>query len=297
MGTPDFAKKPLERLYRDGHDIAGVFTQPDKPSNRGMKVAFSPVKEFALTHGFPLFQPKTLRDGSSLDALTKLECELIVVVAYGKLLPREILELPPLGCVNIHASLLPKYRGAAPIQWAVLNGERETGVTSMYMAEQLDAGDILYVKRAVIGDDETAGELYSRLSVSGAGLTSETIDKISKGEAVAVTQNHSEATFAPPLKKEMSPIDWSEGAVSIKNKVRGLNPWPIATAEFSGITYKVFTVDISGRKVAGVPGEIAATGENGIEVVCADGSVIIKELQAPGGKRMSAADYVRGHRL
>jgi len=297
MGTPDFAKKPLERLYNDGHDVAGVFTQPDKPSNRGMKVAFSPVKEFALTHGFPLFQPKTLRDGTALDALEKLGCEIIVVVAYGKLLPREILGLPPYGCVNVHASLLPKYRGAAPIQWAVLNGERETGVTSMYMAEELDAGDILYVKRAVIGDNETAGELYGRLSILGAGLISETIAKISNGDAVCLTQNHAEATFAPPLKKEMSPIDWHEDAVSIKNKVRGLNPWPVATAEFSGKTYKIFSADISGRKAAGVPGEITATGVNGIEIVCADGSVIIKELQAPGGKRMLAADYIRGHRI
>lgn len=297
MGTPDFAIKPLERLYGDGHDIVGVFTQPDKPRSRGMKVVSSPVKELAITRGTPVFQPTTLRDGSALDVLSKLGCELIVVVAYGKLLPLKVLELPPLGCINIHGSLLPKYRGAAPIQWAVLNGEKETGVTSMYMAEELDAGDMLYKKRTIIGENETAGDVYTRLSILSAEVLGETIDAISRGEVVREPQNHAEATLAPPLKKDMSPIDWFDPADKIKNKVRGLNPWPVATAEFSGITYKVFSVEISDRKTTNTPGEIISAGSDGLAVACADRALVIKELQAPGGKRMMAADYLRGHKI
>ena len=298
MGTPEFAKKPLERLYSDGHDIAGVFTQPDKPSNRGMKVTFNPVKELAISRGTPIFQPASMRDTSVLSILKSLNCDQIIVVAYGKILPQEILDLPPLGCINIHGSLLPKYRGAAPIQWAVISGETETGVTSMYMAADLDSGDMLLTKRTHIDDDETAGDLYSRLSVLGAELVSETINAVSRGEAVRIPQNHSDATFAPPLKKDMSPIDWTDSAVMIKNKVRGLNPWPVATAILCGTIYKIFSVAIGANDdhKSYAPGEIVAANANELEVACADGTVIIKELQAPGGKRMSAADYLRGHR-
>jgi methionyl-tRNA formyltransferase len=295
FGTPDFAKKPLERLYKDGHDIVGVFTQPDKPRNRGMKLSYSPVKEAAIQHGTPVFQPSTLRDGTALEALKELGCDIIAVVAYGKLFPPEILEFPPFGCVNIHGSLLPKYRGAAPIQWAVLNGEKETGVSSMYMAEEMDAGDVLFTRKTLIGDNETAGELYDRLAVLGAELLSGTIAAIAEGKAVRMPQNHDEATFAPLLSKGMSPIDWFETAYMIKCKVRGLNPWPVATTELNGAACKVFSVDISGQKAAAAPGEVVSTGESGIEIACADGSVFIKELQAPGGKRMPAADYIRGH--
>jgi len=297
MGTPDFAVKPLERLYRDGHDITGVITQPDKPRNRGMAVSYSPVKELAIKHGTKIYQPASLRGGEAAGMLRELQCELIAVVAYGKLLPREILDLPPYGCINIHGSLLPKYRGAAPIQWAVLNGEKETGVTSMYMAEELDAGDIIAVKRAPVGDNETAKALYDRLSVSGAELLGETIRAIQQGTAARTPQDHGQATFAPPLNKGMSPIDWTETARNIKCKVRGLNPWPIATAELNGTTYKVFSVDINDKAGGNVPGTVISVGNNGVEVTCADGSVIIKELQAPGGKRMVAADYLRGHAL
>jgi len=296
MGTPSFAAAPLERLYRDGHDIAGVFTQPDKPRHRGMKVSFSPVKELALERGTPVYQPPSLRDGQALEFLRELKSELIVVVAYGKILPREILELPPIGCINVHASLLPKYRGAAPIQWAVLNGERETGVTTMYMAEGLDTGDMLYAKTTPIGENETAGELYDRLSVLGADLLSETVNALSRGDAVRIPQNDAKATLAPPLKKDMSPIDWTDTALNIKCKVRGLNPWPVATAELApGTTYKIFSVDISDKKTSVNPGEIISSGRDGLEIACADGTVIIKELQAPGSKRMAAADYLRGN--
>jgi len=297
MGTPEFARAPLERLYRDGHDIAGVFTQPDKPVNRGMKVACGPVKELALSRHTPVFQPKTLRDGAAADVLRGLECELIAVVAYGKILPRKILGIPPLGAVNIHGSLLPKYRGAAPIQWAVLNGETETGVTSMLMAEELDAGDILYAKKTAIGEDETAGQLYSRLSALGAELLSETVGAISSGAAVHIAQDHSQATFAPPLTKDMAPIDWNGTARSIKCKVQGLDPWPVATTELNGTVFKVYKVETSDNRAGNAPGTIVSSGRHGIEVACADGTVVIKELQAPGGKRMASADYLRGHEI
>ena len=295
MGTPVFAEKPLERLYFDNHDILGVFTQPDKPRNRGMKLSYSPVKELALKHGTPVYQPESLRGQDTAEILRTLKCDLIAVVAYGKLLPIEILRMPSNGCINIHGSILPKYRGAAPIQWAVINGERETGVTSQYMGEDIDAGDILQIKKTQIGDDETAGELFDRLSVLGADLLSETIDSISAGNATRIPQNNSEATYAPLIRKDLSPIDWTKTAHSIKCKVRGLNPWPVATTEIGGALYKVFTVEANGMKSGKVPGKVVSAGERGIEIACADGTVIIKELQAPGGKRMDAANYLRGH--
>ena len=298
MGTPGFAVRPLERLCDEGYDVIGVFTQPDKPRNRGMKVSFSPVKEVAVARGIEVFQPMSLRDSSVQDTIRRLNCDVIAVVAYGKLLPTEILEIPRLGCINIHASLLPKYRGAAPIQWAVLSGETETGVTSMYMAEELDAGDIIFYKSLLIGDDETSGQLHDRLGELGAELLVETLDAISRGSAVRIPQNQSEATFAPPLSKKYSPIDWTETALNIKCKVRGLNPWPVATAEINGTVYKIFSVDIGNKtENLGNPGEILTTGPQGIEIACADATVIIKELQAPGGKRMTAGEYLRGHVL
>ena len=295
MGTPSFAERPLESLYNCGYDIAGVFTQPDKPRNRGMKVVYSPVKELAIRQGTPVFQPATLRDGSAAGILRGLGCDLVVVVAYGKILPPDLLEIAPLGSINIHGSLLPKYRGAAPVQWAVLNGESETGVTSMFMAEELDAGDILLSKKTSIGDDESAGDLYDRLSIMGADLLCETIDAISGGKAKRAPQNHNDATYAPPLKKDMSPIDWNETALRIKCKVRGLNPWPVATAVIHGTPFKIFSVDTGDSKPVKPPGEIISAGKSGIEVSCAEGTVMIKRLQAPGGKVMEASDYLRGN--
>ena len=295
MGTPEFARRPLKKLYDDGFEIAGVFTQADKPQNRGMKVCFSPVKEFAIEQKIPVFQPTTLRDGTAVKILSELYCDLIVVVAYGKMLPKEILDIPAFGCVNIHASLLPKYRGAAPIQHAILNGEFETGVTSMMMAEEMDAGDVLFTEKVIIGNDETAAELTDRLSRAGAGLLCETVKAISNGTAVRTPQDHNKATFAPLLKKEMSPIDWAQPAAAIKNKVRGLIPWPVATMELGGKPVKVFSVETTGEITDKPPGAIVSTRGCGLEVACADGTVIINELQAPGGKRMTATDYLRGN--
>ena len=297
MGTPAFATASLRRLYADGYDVAGVFTQPDKPRNRGLTVSYSPVKETAVAHGTAVFQPMTLREGNAANTIRELNCDIIVVVAYGKLLPKEILETPQFGCVNIHASLLPKYRGAAPVQWAVLRGETETGITSMLMSDELDAGDILLSKKTRIHDDETAGELMDRLSDIGADVLSETIDAVLNRKMIRIPQKHEEASFAPPLTKGMSPIDWSDNAMNIKRKVRGLNPWPVASSNFNGTVFKVFTVAIGDSRPAGIkPGEVVSSGEQGLEVACADGTIIIKELQAPGGRRMTAAEFMRGQR-
>lgn len=297
MGTPDFAAFPLERLYRDGYDVAGVFTQPDKPRNRGMKLSQSPVKELAVERGTPVFQPVSLKDEDTANLIRDLGCDLIAVVAYGRLLPDRILRIPPFGCINVHASLLPKYRGAAPIQWAVLNGEKETGVTSMYISEELDSGDIIMAARTEIGENETAGELYERLRIMSADLLSETIQAISNGLAVRIAQDSSEVTYAPMLTKGISPIDWNVTAHKIKCKVRGLNPWPVATTVINGELLKVFSVDISDTITGKPVGEIVSTRDGGIEIACSDGTVIIREMQAPGGKRMMAAEYIRGHRV
>lgn len=297
MGTPDFAAISLQKLYQDGYEICGVFTQPDKPQNRGLKLSMSPVKECALAHGTPVFQPSTLRDGEAERQLRALEPDLIAVVAYGKLLPKNILELPPLGCINIHGSILPKYRGSAPVQWAVLNGETSTGVTSMYMAEAMDAGDVILSKETLIGETETAGELYNRLAHLGAELLSETVAAILSGNKTRFKQDESAVTFAPPLTKEMSPIDWTKNTCEVLCLIRGLNPWPVATMEISGVVFKVFKAVSSERHTDSEPGSILKADNDGIEVACANGTVIIKELQAPGSKRMAAADYLRGHPL
>ena len=291
MGTPEFARLSLERLYSEGHDITGVFTQADKPKNRGMKVSFSPVKELALEHGTPVHQPLKLSSGLFAD----LCFDLIAVVAYGRMLPREILEMPPLGCINIHGSLLPKFRGASPIQHAIMSGEKETGVTSQYMAEAMDAGDILLSAKTEIGEDETTSDLYDRLGTLGAELLCETIEAIEMGEAIPKPQNHEEATYAPLITREMSPIDWSKSAYEIKCKVRGLTPWPVATMQLGNKTLKVYSADITSNETKCAAGAVVSHGKAGLEIACGDGTVIITKLQAPGGKIMTAAEYLRGN--
>ena len=296
MGTPNFAVKSLERLYRDGHEIACVFTQEDKPRNRGMKPGVSPVKELAVSSGTAVHQPKTLKDPDVAAMIGDINCDLIVVVAYGKFLTKEIIDAPSLGSINIHGSVLPKYRGASPIQHAIINGEKETGVTSQFITEQMDAGDIIFTWKTPIGDDETSGDLFLRLSEMGAGLLSETIDALSRGTVVRIPQNHAEASYAPLLSRDMAAIDWNKSAYEIKCKVRGLNPWPVATMQPGADILKVFSVDTTDNKPDGVPGDIVSCGKSGFEVVCSDGTVIVKEVQPPGGKRMPAADYIRGRK-
>jgi methionyl-tRNA formyltransferase len=297
MGTPDFAERSLSELYDRGYEICGVFTQPDKPKNRGMKLEESPVKKLALSHGTPVFQPVKMRDGEAMGVIRELEPELIAVVAYGKILPKDILDYPKYGCINIHGSLLPKYRGAAPIQWAVLNGDRVTGVTSMFMAEAMDAGDIIFTRETEILPDETSGELFDRLSVMGAELLCETVDAIERGTATRTPQNDDEATLAPMIDKSLCPIDWQKTGAEILNKIHGLDPWPVATAEFDGQKFKVYNaVKLSEDKKGGKIGSVIPN-KDGVEVVCGDGTVMITELQPPGKRRMNAADYLRGHKL
>ena len=293
MGTPDFAESSLKALYDNGFNVVGVFTQPDKPKNRGMKLTMSPVKMLALDHGSEVYQPATLRNGEALEILKQLSPDVIAVVAYGKILPKDILDLPKFGCINIHGSLLPKYRGSAPIQWSVLNGDKTAGVTAMYMGEGLDSGDMIAKREVEVLPEETAGELFDRLAPIGGELLCDTLISVLEGTAVREVQCEDEVTFAPPLSKDMCPIDWSATSDEVINKIRGLNPWPVATTVINDTIFKVFkALKVSGK---GECGKILAADKNGITVATADGAVCITELQAAGGKRMKAADYLRGH--
>ena len=296
MGTPDFAVPSLERLIADGHDIAAVYTQPDKPKNRGMKLTPSPVKEVALAHQIPVVQPQKLREEGVLETLAAYQPELIVVVAYGKLLPKALIDLPPKGCINVHSSLLPKYRGAAPINWAVINGEAETGVTIMDIAEALDAGDIISQAATPIDPYEPVETLHDRLAVMGAELLSRTVVSIADGTARRIPQEDSQSTYAPMLSRELSPIDWSRSAREIHNQIRGLTPWPATTMELSGSTFKVYAAEETGETTGKPAGTLVGTDKRGICMACGDGKVLrVLELQAPGKKRMKAPDYLRGH--
>ena len=294
MGTPDFAAVTLEALIAAGHEICGVLTQPDKPRNRN-KVTYSPVKECALAHGIPVYQPLTAKDAETQALVESLHPELTVVVAYGQILPQKLLDVPKFGSVNVHASLLPKYRGAAPIQWAVLDGEAETGVSLMYMTRRLDAGDVIATVRTAIGAEETAPELWERLAKLGGELLVATIPHLQDGTASRTPQDESVFTYAPMLTKAMSPVDWNRSAAAIHNQIRGLQPWPCAVAEIDGRLCKLFRAEI-GSKTKAVPGTILRADKQGIEVACGDGrSLRILELQGEGGKRMNAASYLNGH--
>ena len=295
MGTPEFAVEQLKRLVETGHELCGVFTQPDKPKNRGMKMTFSPVKEYALTHGLEVYQPTKMRDGNALAIVRELQPELIVVAAYGRILPEDILTLPPFGSINVHSSVLPKYRGAAPINWAILDGQKETGVTIMYMTRDLDAGDIVCRKKTDIMPDEDAQELTHRLALLGADALEDAIEKIADGTAVRTPQDHSASTYAPMLSKDLSPMDWTRSAQALHDQVRGLIPWPCASMELGGKKVKVFKTRIGGE-INAAAGTILTAGKQGLEIACGDGhSLWILELQAEGGKRMMSADYLRGH--
>ncbi|WP_417043128.1 methionyl-tRNA formyltransferase [Dysosmobacter sp.] len=297
MGTPEFAVASLRCLVEEGHTICGVLTQPDKPRNRGHKVTFSPVKEYALSQSLPVYQPTTLRDGEALELVKGLAPELTVVAAYGKLLPEEILAVPPLGSINVHSSLLPKYRGAAPINWAILNGEKTTGVSIMYMAKALDAGDVILQKSTAIGPDEDAPALTARLAELGAQALSETVAALAAGTATRTPQDELEMTYAPMLSRELSPMDWTRPAAALGCQVRGLIPWPCAQAEIAGQRFKVYRT-APGNPTDKDPGTVLSAGKRGIEVSCGDGrSLYLTEIQAEGGKRMSAAAYLLGHPL
>lgn len=297
MGTPDFAVPSLKALIEAGHEICGVFTQPDKPKNRGMKLQAPPVKEVAITHGIPVYQPVRVKDGTALEIIEQLSPELIVVAAYGRILPNSILEYPAKGCINVHSSLLPKFRGAAPIHWAVISGETETGVTIMHMAQELDAGDIIDQVTTPIDPDESVEAVHDRLAELGGKLLVDVVAKIADGTATRTPQDSSQATYASMLSREMSKVDWNMPAKAIHDKIRGLSPWPAASTDvISGDTIKLFGSVNTGESTSAQPGTIVAAGKQGIDIACGDGKILrIVQLQAAGGKRMAAADYLRGH--
>lgn len=296
MGTPDFAAASLEQLIRDGYDICAVFTQPDKAKGRKMEVIPSPVKQIALKHNIPVYQPERLRTEEMTKCFHDLKPDIIAVVAYGKLIPDEIIQSAKYGAVNLHGSILPKYRGAAPIQWAVLNGDRKTGVSTFYLCSEMDAGDIIYSKEIEIGEFETSGELFERLKYIGAELLSKTLKDINNGTAPRIKQDEEKASYITRLDKTLSPIDWNKRPREIMKWICGLQPWPVATMELQGIACKVFRAEYTDTKTKEKPGIIIRADDEGIEISCGSGeSIRITELQAPGKKRMSAADYLRGH--
>ena len=293
MGTPDIAAYCLEQLIEAGHDICGVFTQADKPVGRKQVVVPPPVKVVAEQHHIPVFQPATLRDGQAETQIAQFAPELCVVVAYGKLLPASLLHLPKHGCINLHVSLLPKYRGSAPVQWAVLNGDKETGVSIMYLDEGLDTGDILSVAPVTIGPDETSGELFERITQQGAKTLVETIAEIGAGKAVRTPQDHTKATLAPPLNKEMARFAFTQPAQTLHNLVRGMNPWPVAYFELDGKKIKVRKTHPTTGNAA--PGTVIST--NPLTIACEEGALELLELVPEGSKPMTGAAWAAGRRL
>ena len=295
MGTPDIAATCLKKVLGDGFEVVGVWTQPDRPKGRGMKLVQSPVKELALANNIPVFQPENFRADEDVQALRDLNPDVVAVVAYGRILPQRVLDIPTKGCVNIHASILPEYRGSAPYQWAVLDGKKETGVTAQHMVREMDAGDIIDVAKTPIGENETAGELLDRLAVLGADLLSRTLTAFAEGTVTRTPQDPAGISFAPMLDKSMCPIDWCKTAQQVHDQVRGLHPWPIATMELKGKKFKVHATRIV--EGTGQPGEILGLTQTGLRIACGEGAVEVISLQAEGGKRMAAPDYFRGHPL
>lgn len=298
MGTPEFAVPCFEALIDAGHEVCGAVTQPDKPAGRGHKLTPPPVKRAALERDIKVFQPETLKNETFLAELEKLNPELIVVVAYGKILPEYILNYPKYRCINIHASLLPKYRGAGPIQWSVINGETKTGVTSMLMEKGLDTGDMLLKSEISIGEYETASELHDRLMLEGARVLIDTVDGLEKGTLIPEKQDDSLSCYAAMLDKELARIDWKKSAREIINLIRGMNSWPVAHTTYIGERLRIYRAVAGKDKTVGQCGEILSANEEGMEVVCGDGkSILIKELQFTGSKVMTVREYLNGHNI
>ncbi|MBR0541412.1 MAG: methionyl-tRNA formyltransferase [Clostridia bacterium] len=297
MGTPEFSVPCLERLVSDGEEVVGVFTQPDKPKGRGYEMAFSPVKECAIKHNIPVFQPKSMKTGEALEILKELNPDLSIVVAYGKILPADILYAPKYNSINIHASLLPRYRGSAPIQWCVINGEKESGVTSMLMDEGIDTGDMLIKDSVEITENMTAGELHDKLSELGAEVLSKTVKALKNGELKPVKQNDDESCYAPMLTKELCPVDFTKSAQEVHNSIRGLSPWPVATAVLDGKKVKIHSSVLSQFIAQAQAGEIVRA-DGALTVMCGDGKCIdITEIQLEGKKKMSVKDFLLGHKV
>ena len=298
MGTPDIAATCLSRLLKTEHEIIGVYTKPDMPKNRGMKLEMSDVKKVALAAELPVYQPSSFRDDAVYEELKALQPDVIAVVAYGKILPQRVLDIPRFGCVNIHASVLPELRGSGPVQWAILNGMDETGVTAMYMAAEMDAGDIIEIRKTPIEPYENAQSLLDRLALIGGELLCDTLCAMEKGEVTRTKQDESRVSFAPMLTKALCPIDWSRSKREIIDHVRGLDPWPVATAEIQGKRFKIYAVRPTDKKTNEAAGTLLGVTKQGLEIACGSGDVlVITVLQAEGGKRMPAPDYFRGHPL
>ena len=296
MGTPEIAATCLKKILADGFEVVGVYSQPDRPKGRGMKMVAPPVKEVALEHGIPVFQPENFHSEETVEQLRQLKPDVCAVVAYGRILPQKVLDIPTCGCVNIHASLLPQYRGSAPYQWAVLDGQKETRVSAQRMVWEMDAGDVIDVEKTPIGENETAGEVLDRLAVLGAKLLSRVLSRVKCGDKCCGTpQCPDHVTYAPMLDKTMCPIDWTKTACQVHNHVRGLHPWPVATAQIQGTKFKIHATRVA--EGSGAPGQILGLTKTGLLVACGEGAVEILQLQAEGGKRMAAPDYFRGHPL
>lgn len=302
MGTPDFAVATLEHLIQSRHEVIGVVTQPDKQKGRGQAVSYSPVKELALKHQLPIYQPLKVKDPEFMDIIRALEPEVIVVAAFGQILPKAFLDIPPYGCINVHGSLLPKYRGAAPIQYSIIDGEEETGITIMYMDVGVDTGDMILQESLPIAPKETGGSLFDKMAVLGAELLLETLDKIEAGTAVRIPQDHEKATHVKMLDKEMGRLDFTQSAVRLERLIRGLNPWPSAYTILDGKTLKLWQADVEPiSQTVGemhfTPGEIVELRKDSFVVATGEGALIIHEVQLEGKKRMSTDAFLRGYPL
>lgn len=296
MGTPDFAVPCLAEIIQRGYQVLMVVTQPDRPKGRGKKLTAPPVKELALRHNLPVIQPEKVRDPEIVEQLCALKPDCIVVVAFGQILPKSILEIPPLGCINVHASLLPQYRGAAPINWAIINGEKISGVTTMYMDQGLDTGDMILKKQLMIGE-MTAGELYDQMAVIGADLLGETLSLIEKGIAPRIPQIDSESSYAPIMDKNLGKIDWNKSAMDIYNLIRGVNPWPTAYTTYKGENFKIWESRIVDQDCHGKPGQIIKANKDGLLVCTGDKLLNIQVVQFQNSKRMTVDEYLRGHAI
>ena len=297
MGTPDFAVGTLEEIIKAGHEVVLVVTQPDKPRGRSGALQFPPVKECAVAHGIEVFQPKKIREEENVEYLRKYNADIMVVAAFGQLLPKSILDMPKYGCINVHASLLPKYRGAAPIQWSVINGDPVTGVTIMQMDIGMDTGDMIAKREVVIGEEETGGGLFDKLAEVGAKLCVDTMIEIENGTATRTPQNHEEATHVSMISKELGNIDWNKSAVEIERLVRGLNPWPSAYTKLDGKTFKIWKAAVADRNTAAVPGGIVKSEKNVLEVQTGEGVLSLLEVQLEGKKRMEIDAFLRGYKV
>ncbi len=294
MGTPDFSVPTLERLTASKHSVIAVVTQPDKPKGRGKEVRMTPVKECALKHGIPVYQPVKARDKAFVEEMRALNPDVMVVIAFGQILPGELLKVPAYGCVNIHASLLPKYRGAAPIQWAVINGDKETGITTMQMDVGMDTGDMLEKLVIRLEPKETGGSLFDRLSLLGGDLILSTLEKLEAGTLIPTPQDHEQATYVKKISKELGDIDWTMDAAAIERLIRGLNPWPSAYSHYKGRLLKIWEADVLPGEKQGACGQILSANGDSLTVQTGDGILAVRSIQIEGKKRMDTAAFLRG---